>query len=144
VICPRALPDAEAIALVLFGRRDDIPVMGDWSGSATLNIGVFRNGQWLLDCNGQGVFGMAWPMFIASTPPVRRRARGGRLERLSHIQDLSGSGKSTDGVFRSGCWIIDMNGNGLMATAWSRVRLFRLASAAATAAVMRQACLTGR
>jgi hypothetical protein len=63
---------------------------------------------------------------------------------LSYIQDLSGSGKSTDGVFRSGCWIIDMNGNGLIATASSRVRLFRLASAAATAAVMRQACLTGR
>jgi len=32
--------------------------MGDWSGSATLNIGVFRNGQWLLDCNGRGVFGI--------------------------------------------------------------------------------------
>jgi hypothetical protein len=69
------LPDAETIALVLFGRRDDIPVMGDWSGSATLNIDVFRNGQWLLDSNGRGVFGMAWPMFIACTPSASSATR---------------------------------------------------------------------
>ena len=28
----------------------------DWTGSGTVKIGVFRSGQWLLDCNGNGVW----------------------------------------------------------------------------------------
>ena len=30
----------------------DIPVVGDWNGSGTTKIGVFRNGVWYLDTNG--------------------------------------------------------------------------------------------
>ena len=37
-------------------RGTDIPVVGDWMGTATPNIGVFRNGQWFLDLNGNGVW----------------------------------------------------------------------------------------
>ena len=39
-----------------FGQAGDVPVTGDWNGSGTFKIGVFRNGQWLLDYNGNGVW----------------------------------------------------------------------------------------
>ncbi len=41
-----------------FGQAGDLPVVGDWDGSGTDNIGVFRpsTGDWLLDLNGNGVF----------------------------------------------------------------------------------------
>ena len=57
-----------------FGMAGDMPVMGDWDGSGTKKIGVFRNGNWYLDMVGNGTwtpgvdtamsFGMAGDMFI--------------------------------------------------------------------------------
>jgi hypothetical protein len=39
-----------------FGSDGDIPVVGDWSGTGTAKIGVFRaaTGEWFLDLNGNG------------------------------------------------------------------------------------------
>jgi hypothetical protein len=39
-----------------FGSAGDIPVAGDWSGTGTAKIGVFRaaTGEWFLDLNGNG------------------------------------------------------------------------------------------
>lgn len=39
-----------------FGAKDDIPVTGDWNGSGSSKIGVFRpsTGEWFLDANGNG------------------------------------------------------------------------------------------
>ena len=37
-----------------FGMAGDIPVIGDWSGNGVSKIGVFRNGNWYLDYNGDG------------------------------------------------------------------------------------------
>jgi hypothetical protein len=31
-------------------------VAGDWNGTGTTKIGVFRNGQWFLDLNGNGAW----------------------------------------------------------------------------------------
>ena len=31
---------------------DDQPVTGDWSGLGLTKIGVFRNGQWIIDSAG--------------------------------------------------------------------------------------------
>jgi hypothetical protein len=41
-----------------FGSPGDIPVSGDWSGTALTQIGVFRptTGEWFLDLNGNGVW----------------------------------------------------------------------------------------
>jgi hypothetical protein len=46
------------ICVVSFGQFGDIPVVGDWDGSGTDKIGVFRpsTGDWLLDLNGNGVW----------------------------------------------------------------------------------------
>ncbi len=35
-----------------FGQQGDIPVAGDWNGDGKVKIGVFRNGWWYLDYNG--------------------------------------------------------------------------------------------
>jgi hypothetical protein len=39
-----------------FGTAEDLPVTGDWSGTETTKIGVFRaaTGEWMLDLNGNG------------------------------------------------------------------------------------------
>ena len=34
----------------------DIPVVGDWTGTGTAKLGVYRQGQWYLDKNGNGVW----------------------------------------------------------------------------------------
>jgi hypothetical protein len=36
-----------------FGLVDDRPVTGDWNGLGLTKIGVFRNGQWILDFAGK-------------------------------------------------------------------------------------------
>jgi hypothetical protein len=36
-----------------------VPVTGDWTGTGTTKIGVFANGYWYLDLNGNGVWNVA-------------------------------------------------------------------------------------
>src|SRR5215469_7475763 len=40
------------------GIPGDIPITGDWSGSGTTKVGIYRssNGLFLLDYNGDGIF----------------------------------------------------------------------------------------
>ena len=86
-------------------QTGDIPVVGDWSGSGTTKIGIYRpaTGQWFLDYNGNGVFDAGDKTYsfggIAGDKPV--------------VGDWSGSGTSKIGIFRSGFfWLLDYNGDG--------------------------------
>jgi hypothetical protein len=38
------------------GLPNVIPVTGDWNGTGTTKIGVFSNGTWYLDMNGNGIW----------------------------------------------------------------------------------------
>ena len=38
------------------GNTGDIPVAGDWTGNGMTKIGVYRNGTWYLDYNGNGIW----------------------------------------------------------------------------------------
>ena len=83
----------------------DIPVVGDWSGSGTTKIGIYRpsTGQWFLDVNGDGVYDAGDVTYnfggIAGDKPV--------------VGDWSGTGTSKIGIFRSGYfWLLDYNGDG--------------------------------
>jgi hypothetical protein len=46
------------LCIASFGAAGDIPVAGDWNGTAITKIGVFRpsTGEWFLDLNGNGVW----------------------------------------------------------------------------------------
>jgi hypothetical protein len=47
---------AKDLCIASFGAPGDIPVVGDWDGSGTNNIGVYRptTAEWFLDLNGNG------------------------------------------------------------------------------------------
>ena len=75
----------------------------DFDGDGTSDIGVFRNGGWYLDLNGNDqwngcgvdgcyVFGLAGDRAV--------------------VGDWTGSGQARIGVYRGGGWSLDLNGNG--------------------------------
>jgi hypothetical protein len=93
----------------IFGNADQLPVVGDWNGTGSQEIGLFlpRYGKWYLDLNGNGTWDgcrssdkCLGPFGVAGDRPV--------------IGDWDGTGKVGIGVFRpsTGMWHLDMNGNG--------------------------------
>jgi hypothetical protein len=87
-----------------FGLPSDIPITGDWNGDGTTDIGVFRNGAWYLDANGNRQWDAGTDVAIApgafglsSDSPV--------------IGDWNGDGIADIGVFRNGNFHLDYNGN---------------------------------
>jgi lysophospholipase L1-like esterase len=86
-----------------FGLATDLPVLGDWDGSGFTNIGVFRNGAWYLDFNGNG----KWDSGIDTT-----YKSFGLPDDIPITGDWNGDGKTNIGVFRKGAWYLDFNGNG--------------------------------
>lgn len=91
-----------------FGGVGDIPVMGDWNGSGTKKIGVFRSdahantGTWYLDMDGNNV----WNSLVDATFAF------GQAGDIPVVGDWNGNGKTKIGVFRSGTWYLDYPGTG--------------------------------
>jgi serine-aspartate repeat-containing protein C/D/E len=83
-----------------YGVKGDIAVTGDWNGDGIYNIGIFRNGVWFLDMDGDG-----------------RWSKGdlvldfGEEGDLPVVGDWSGDGISKLGVYRDGKFILDTNNN---------------------------------
>jgi hypothetical protein len=91
-------------AIFSFGVPGDIPIVGDWDGSGRLRIGVYRNGLWYVDLNGNNQWDGAGPsgdailsFGVPGDVPV--------------IGDWDGSGKLRIGIYRGGLWYVDLNGN---------------------------------
>jgi hypothetical protein len=83
-----------------YGTAGDIPVAGDWNGDGIRQIGVFRDGHWNLDLDGDGQFTDKDASFDFGQPgdiPV--------------VGDFDGDGVDEIGVYRDGKWIIDINHN---------------------------------
>jgi hypothetical protein len=92
----------------VFGDVGKLPIVGDWNGTGTEDIGIFvpKYGKWLLDVNGNG----AWD-------GCRREkcfGQFGTTGDLPVVGDWDGTGNVRIGVFRpnTGMWYLDMNGNG--------------------------------
>ncbi|MBN1396226.1 MAG: hypothetical protein JW959_14480 [Pirellulales bacterium] len=83
-----------------FGSKGDRAVAGDWNGDGIHAIGVFRNGAWFLDRDGDGRWG-------ADDELVEFGQEGD----LPVVGDWTGDGLSKLGVFRSGQFILDANNN---------------------------------
>ena len=83
-----------------FGTAIDIPVAGDWNGDGISTIGVFRDGVWHLDMDGDG----RWSDGDVVTE------FGGKGDKPV-VGDFNGDGVDDIGVCRDGHWRLDLNGN---------------------------------
>jgi hypothetical protein len=84
----------------VFGGQTDLPVVGDWDGTGRKRVGVFSNGNWYLDINGNGVFDSG-----DLTIPW------GQPGDIPLVGDWLGSGHIALGLFRSGTFILDLSGH---------------------------------
>jgi hypothetical protein len=91
-----------------FGTNAHLPVVGDWNGTGSEQIGIFlpAKGQWYLDLNGNGT----WDGCRKDKCLAKFGARGD----LPVVGDWDGTGQVRIGAFRpsTGMWYLDMNGNG--------------------------------
>ena len=81
-----------------YGTPGDRPLTGDWNGDGTDSIGVFREGNWFLDVNGNGRWDHG-----------DRAIRFGKAGDLPVVGDFDGDGIDELGVFRNGVFYLDMN-----------------------------------
>ncbi len=86
-----------------YGAPGDLPVAGKWSGANQPDrVGIFRNGLWVTDSNGDGIWepdDFAFWFGATGDQPV--------------TGDWTGSGQRRVGIFRPsrGLWVLDINGN---------------------------------
>jgi hypothetical protein len=83
-----------------FGGNNDVPIAGDWNGDGIRSVGIFRDGKWHFDMDGDG----RWS-------DGDKTARFGQKGDLPVVGDFNGDGVDEIAVFRNGQWIIDTNGN---------------------------------
>lgn len=84
-----------------YGHEGDRGVTGDWNGDGVSKIGVYNNGTWRLDVNGNG----RW-----DEGDVEIRGFGGK-ESVPVVGDFNGDGIDEVGLFESGRWNLDTNGD---------------------------------
>jgi uncharacterized surface anchored protein len=83
-----------------YGTSRDVPVTGDWNGDGIAAIGVFRDGKWVLDTDGDGVLTSADTLVAF-----------GEQDDVPVVGDWNGDGVDDLGVFKNGKWRLDSNGN---------------------------------
>ena len=84
-----------------YGTPGDVPIAGDWTGAGVDTIGVFRDGQFVLDVDGDGKRG-------EKDIAVHLGRRGDR----PIVGDFDGDGVDELGVYRDGVWLVDINHDG--------------------------------
>ena len=86
------------------GQSTDVPVMGDWNGDGKTKIGIYNNGTWILDYNGNGVW---------EGPGVDKTIywSTGQAGEVPAAGDWNGDGKTKIGIYSNGTWILEYNGN---------------------------------
>jgi hypothetical protein len=83
-----------------YGTEGDRPIAGDFNGDGVANIGVFRDGRWYIDADGNGKWSEG-DIFAEYGQPGDRPVVG----------DWTGDGKAKLGVYRNGTWYLDTNNN---------------------------------
>ncbi len=84
-----------------FGKYQDRAIAGDWNGDGIATIGIFRDGYWFLDVDGNGTWGTNVDRFVEF----------GEKGDIPVVGDWNGDGIDNIGVYRDGRFILDSNGN---------------------------------
>ena len=84
----------------VFGEGQEKAIVGDWNGDGIDSIGVFKDGKWRLDEDGDGK--------LSENDLV---AQFGEKGDIPLVGDFDGDGLDDLAVFRAGEVIIDSNGN---------------------------------
>ncbi len=82
-----------------FGNPSDVPILGDWSGTGHQHLGIFRDGTWFLDVNGNEIY-----------DPGDRTFLFGQAGDVPLVGDWDGTGTQKAGLFRNGTFILDFSG----------------------------------
>ena len=85
-----------------FGEGSIQPVAGDFSGSGISKVGIFRDGKWKLDIDGDGRFESDRDVEFVF----------GKAGDIAIVGDFNGDGLDEIAVVRGNQVIIDSNGNG--------------------------------
>lgn len=78
-----------------------VAVVGDWTGSGEDRIGLFRDGIWRLDTDGDG-------RLTSSDASLQLGQAGDR----PLVGDFNRDGRDDLGVYRDGRWFVDTSGDG--------------------------------
>lgn len=87
-------------ASTYYGLSTDIPIAGDWTGTGVRRIGIFRNGTWILDTNGDGVLDAG-----------DQTVSFGQAGDIPVVGDWRGTGHIALGLYRNGTFILDYSGH---------------------------------
>jgi hypothetical protein len=84
-----------------YGLSGDLPVVNNWNGTGNADqIGVFRQGNWIVENVGDGIYRPSDPVYqyglTGDLPVVGNWSQGPQRKRI--------------GVFRNGMWILDTFG----------------------------------
>jgi hypothetical protein len=91
----------------------DLPVAGDWNGSGTSKIGIYRpsTGTWFLDYNGNGIFDAGDKTYqfggVAGDVPVVGDWTGTGFAKIGLVRPFTAGGQPA-------LWILDAAGAGVM------------------------------
>ena len=86
------------------GLEGAIPVAGDWDGDGITKMGIFKDGTWYLDINGN----YQWD----GEPADRLGVFGTGLNGAIPVAgDWNGNGITKIGVYMNGLWYLDLNNN---------------------------------
>ncbi len=88
------------LGAVTYGVSTDIPISGDWNGTGSKLLGVFRSGTWILDSNANGVLDVA-----------DKTVSFGQAGDIPVVGDWNGTGRAKLGLFRNGTFILDLSGH---------------------------------
>jgi hypothetical protein len=83
-----------------FGTAVEKAIVGDWMGTGLRHVGVFRNGTWYLDIDGDG-----------RLTDKDLECEFGQAGDIPVIGDWTGDGIEKIGVYRNGTFYLDTNNN---------------------------------
>jgi hypothetical protein len=95
--------------------------VGDWNTTGTIKVGVFRNGSWLIDYNGDRVFNA-----------LDKTYTYGQSGDIPVTGYWDSSGVVRIGVYRAGYFILNYSGSNSMGTLGQTELYFAFGSAGMT------------